>query len=736
MACESKGWVFFIGRIRVMARMCVAVAVATALRAAPAIADVPAAADETKELEKVIVSADAQAPYTVRDSASATKLDLSLRETPQMETVFTRDRIDDQDLTTLRQVLDSTPGVYSYAYDSERVLFTSRGFTIDSLLYDGMPAVDNFDTDSVDDSLDTALYERIEIVRGASGLMTGAGSPAASINLVRKHADSDTLTARLDGTVASWSDHRIEGDVSSPLTPDGRVRGRFVGVFEDRESYQNLYRNKRRIAYGIVDADVTDKTRVSVGFDYQDNDPHGNTWGSFPMFFGDGTPTNFPRSVTTATDWSRWNRRTKTVFAQLQQTLAGDWKVHAAVTWRRFNDDNELFYMFGYPDPQTGEGLDPFAYKSHMQVTERSADLYASGPFELFGRRHELVIGYNGSRVYNRASSHEPAADLPDPGNFFNWDGSYPRPEFAATADLVNDIHSRQDGGYVVTRLSLADPLKLIGGVRYAIWKTDYFAAGESPPDGFHYDYRKAIPYAGLIYDVTRNFSLFVSYTEIFKPQNKRDVTGRYLDPIDGRSFEVGIKGEHFGGRLNTALTVFETRQNNVATGLIDPETGEPVLLPDLTQASVAMDGTRTRGFEVEVQGVLLPGWNASLGWSHYVFHDANDQPVRTFVPSTLVRTFTTWNLPGMFRGLTIGGGINWQSTSHTIVGSPDGTSDLHQASVPLLSVMGRYQVTDNVSVQLNGSNLLNRKFYVLDEFDNTYYGEPLRWSVGVSVKF
>ena len=68
------------------------------------------------------------------DSASATKLPLSLRETPQSVTVVTRERLDDQNLQSLRDVLDDTPGVYSYAYDTERVLFTSRGFIIDNLL--------------------------------------------------------------------------------------------------------------------------------------------------------------------------------------------------------------------------------------------------------------------------------------------------------------------------------------------------------------------------------------------------------------------------------------------------------------------------------------------------------------------------------------------------------------------------------------------------------------------------
>ena len=198
----------------------------------------------------------------------------------------------------------------------------------------------------------------------------------------------------------------------------------------------------------------------------------------------------------------------------------------------------------------------------------------------------------------------------------------------------------------------------------------------------------------GLIYDFSRQFSAFASYTEIFKPQNSRDVTGSYLDPIDGRSFEVGIKGEHFDGRFNTSLTLFETRQNNVATAVYDEETGEPILLPDGTQASSAIDGTRTRGFELEASGELRRRVEclASAGRATGI-EDADGEGVRTFVPRTLIRLFTTWT-PAALSKLTFGGGINWQSASHTFVGTPDGGTTLRQGDVTLLSIMARYQLT------------------------------------------
>jgi outer membrane receptor for ferric coprogen and ferric-rhodotorulic acid len=281
----------------------------------------------------------------------------------------------------------------------------------------------------------------------------------------------------------------------------------------------------------------------------------------------------------------------------------------------------------------------------------------------------------------------------------------------------------------------LLDPLKLITGARYATWKVDSFYLYDTP-NLSRYDYNKTIPYAGLVYDISENFSLFASYTSIFKPQNNRDINGHYLDPVDGESFELGVKGEHFDGRLNTSLTVFETRQNNVAGPVFDPETGEPIQLPDGSQVSRAIDGTHTRGFEAEAAGRLSEEWQASLGWSHYVMEDGDGQPVRTYIPRTLVRLFATWKPVDRLSGLTLGGGVNWQSKSSTFVSSPDGGTILRQTDVTQLSLMARYQFTPRVSLQFNGNNLLDRKYYVLDEYDNTYYGTPESYALSLHIAF
>jgi outer membrane receptor for ferric coprogen and ferric-rhodotorulic acid len=690
------------------------------------------AQNKAVELDTVKTTANVIDGYAVRSSDAATKLSLSPRETPQSLTVITRERLDDENLTSLREVLDSATGVYSDQYDTERVLFYSRGFVIDTLMFDGVPAISNFNTSSIDETIDTALYDRIEIVRGATGLMTGAGSPAASINLVRKHADSEVPILSADLSAGSWNTRRVELDGSTPLNADGSIRARGVAVYEDRDSYQAVYNKKTAVLYGIVDWDVSPATRLSFGADHQANRPRGNTWGSFPLFLSDGTLEDWPRSVTTAADWSFWNRITDTAFGELRHTFDNGWMLHATANWRRYHESDQLFYVYGFPDPQTGEGLDPYAYKTRGRIIDRAIDLYASGPFEAFGRTHELVVGASGSRTSNTGVEYEPG-DMADVGDFFQWDGSYPEPEFSAAVPL-NNIDTKQTGLYAATRWSLADPLKLIAGARYATWDVDSFYLYDTPTDST-YDFRKTLPYAGLIYDIGPHYSLFTGFTGIFNPQNARDINGHYLDPVDGRSFEVGVKGEHFDGLLTSSLTLFDTLQNNVAAPVYD-ENGEPVLLPDGAQVSQAIDGTRSRGFEFEVSGRLGRDWNATFGWTRTVMHDGDGNPVRTYIPGTLVRAFVTWTPHDWLPGLALGGGVSYQDRSSTFVGSPDGGTTLHQGALAQVDLMARYEFSPHVSLQLNVDNALDKKYYVLDQYDNTYYGAPASANLTLRLKF
>ncbi|MFJ3313971.1 TonB-dependent siderophore receptor [Herbaspirillum huttiense] len=153
--------------------------------------------------------------YTTGETAAATHLPLSLQETPQAVTVMTRQRMDDQQLNSVQGVLDNTTGITSYQSDSERTSFYSRGFLINNVQYDGIPTVvGNTVNGSGISAIDTAFYDRVEVVRGASGLLTGTGNPSAAINLVRKRPTRD-FSASASLSAGSWDTHRAMADLST-----------------------------------------------------------------------------------------------------------------------------------------------------------------------------------------------------------------------------------------------------------------------------------------------------------------------------------------------------------------------------------------------------------------------------------------------------------------------------------------------------------------------------------------
>ncbi len=221
--------------------------------------------------------------YTTGETAVATRLPMTLKETPQAVTVITRQRMDDQQLNTVQSVLENTNGVTARQADSERTSFYSRGLLINNVQYDGIPTViGNAVNGSGISVLDTAFYDRVEVVRGGSALLTGTGNPSASINLVRKRPTPEFAASASLGA-GSWDTHRGMGDVSTPLTEDGRIRARLVGTYQDGNSYLDGYKPERKAFYGIVEADLTADTTVSLGYDYQDITPKGATWGGLPL---------------------------------------------------------------------------------------------------------------------------------------------------------------------------------------------------------------------------------------------------------------------------------------------------------------------------------------------------------------------------------------------------------------------------------------------------------------------
>ncbi|CAH2709708.1 Outer membrane receptor for ferric iron uptake [Xanthomonas campestris pv. nigromaculans] len=659
--------------------------------------------------------------YTADVARSSTKLQLSLRETPQSVVVVTRQQIVDRNLQSLQDVTDTVAGFNSPTWDTERTYINARGFEVDYYRIDGIP------TDySGDVQQNMAIYDHVEIIRGANGLTSGAGSPAASIDLVRKHANSDVFAGRVDLSAGRWDRYRGTVDLQSPLNTAGNVRGRVVTSYEDKQSFRDYYSKQSSLFYGIVDADFSDATSGYIGVNKQRNDGRGTTWGGVPAYFSDGSRTDFARSDSFTPRWARGVADTTNAFAGLTHRFDNGTQLHVEYSHQRFEADwkSVLFGYLDYPDRDTGLGLaSNFGGRYPTLSAQNSLDAYATVPLTLWGREHELVAGATWMNRNLRSWSNAPLQPL-SAESVYAWTGRMAQPEWTPlTKGEERDV--RQVAAYAAGRFSLTDALKAIVGARITDWKnTDQLVPANS------YERRgRTTPYAGLIFDVDDHHSFYASYTGIFKPQSNRDRSGRYIEPLQGNSYEVGAKGEYLGGQLNAALALFRIEQDNLAVN--DP--GQ--LVPGTTdQAYLAAKGTVSQGVEFQLDGQLSEQWRIAFGFAQFDANDASGVDVNPTSPRREATLFTSWQTGP----LRVGVGLSWQSAIHELMSGPQGnTQRLTQGSVLLANAMARYDINQAWSAQLNVRNLFDRKYYANIVYQSQLiYGDPRDVELTVSRKF
>jgi len=690
--------------------------------------------------------------YTLKDRIdTATGLGLSVRETPQSVSIMTAQRILDQNLITLKDVIQNGVGVAVNEVDDVRNSFYARGFEIRNTQIDGVPAAWTLAGGNGETSTDVSIYERVEIVRGATGLLSGAGDPSASVNLVRKHADFKDLRGYFNASIGSWDTWRLSGDIGGALTSDGRIRARVVGRYEQGKSYIDIQDKKKWVLYGVVEADVTDSTLVRAGISHQDTKPGGATWGALPTFYSDGTATLLPRSQTTAADWTYWNSTNQNIFATVRQEFGDRWNLTINYNRLKNTGDTQLLYLYGNVNKATGTIDSSNPYKSTGESVQNSFDAQLKGAINLFGRDHEVVVGAlhsilnrytdNFAAPYTRnnpawgAGLNDWAANVPLIGQV---GVPFPEPVWSTTPVRNEQERIKQTGYYGAVRLNIAEPFKIIVGGRLASWHQTGFAW--SGPSDYGND-NVFIPYVGALFDITPTHRLYASYTKIFQPQNLLDRNLRLLDPLNGNALEIGLKSSFFGDALQTSVALFQIKQDNVGQPdlMVTPPGGG---LPQ--QTYVAADGVTSKGFELEATGQVLPGWNVNASYSQFWADDSAGKPANTDQPRKLMKFFTTYTFPVLGRDLTLGGGVNYRSIAYSsglnpVLSTPTNSVPFQftQRAYTLVSLMARYAITDQVQIQANVENLLDKTYFSQVGFYSQYrYGAPRNFNIGATYRF
>jgi len=654
-------------------------------------------------------------------NAAATGLDLTPRETPQSLTIITREQIDDQAASTVADVLEYTTGLSVKRVDRGRNLLSARGFDITNFQLDGLP----FATGNIGlEESSTVIYDRIEVIRGSVGLLQGAGEPSASIDMVRRQADARELTGTVTLEAASWDHFSATADVSTPLTGDGSVRVRFAAEVYQQDAFVDLESSKGFTLYGVIGADLGPNTRLRAGASHQKDERNGVMWAQLPYWYADGTVAKWSRSKTTGADWNAWDTAETSAFLTIEQDLATDWSLKGDVSYFQQTEDSKLIWLWGSPDQATGIGMNVWPYWYLTKPKQWNLNLQLKGHYSLFGRQHELVVGamYNHLKTGWTNRDPDPATVAPV-GDFNAWDGSYPEPTWGPRFRMSGIGTTKQTALYGVTRFQLLDPVKLIIGGRLSTWVRD---EEEALYTAEPYRLKKKnvfTPYAGVIVDLNDFLSAYASYTSIFNPQTERDRNGRYLDPLEGANYEAGLKADLMNGRLRLSGAVFRIEQDNFAV----PDIG--YFVPGTTDvASKPAMGTVSKGYEFEMQGEGLPGWDISAGWSHFKATDADGHDVQAHQPRKVFRMATKYELGGALRGFSLGGSVRWESRPPQTAENPGTgeTEKVGQKAYWLVNLMGAYDITEQLSLQINVNNVFDKRYYNTNSWFGGYiYGEP-----------
>lgn len=553
------------------------------------------------------------------------------------------------------------------------------------------------------------MYDHVEVLRGPSGLYSGFGGDGGAINLVRKRAP-DHFAVSVDLSTGNYDNEIANVQIGGPLNSAGTVRALLVSSFQYQHLDPRSTQQRDQQDYGTLEIDITPSILARVGLSYTKSE--GRLMFGLPAST-DYTLLDIPRSAYLGAPWNHHGNERYNAFGEIQKTFDSGWTAKMAYNFLRIDDS----FRYGVAAGANVDPADPigdlysYAYDSADQ--QHALDLYAAGPFQLFGRTHQLTIGANylHDHVLDDQFFINPDSGYDVWGDVYTniFDNSVYVDAFDGGPQDRHYVSTQQYGVYGNVRLSLMDGLTLVAGGRGTWWQStltpnpnpDYNFWGDTAHDD-RID-GKFSPVVGVVYDIDRHYSVYASYTSIFMPQTgDYTVTGNIIQPVEGLQYEAGLKAENFDARLNSSLALFQVTEKNRA--LSDPHNPGFYL---------AEGKARGQGAEVQTSGQILPGWKISTG---YTYLQTRNYETSTFFnfstsPKHLFKLTTDYRFQDdLLHALSLGAAAYAASAIQYTLGG----SSMSSPGYVTFDAHAGYQLNSNLSLALNVKNVFN-KYYVPD---------------------
>ena len=651
-----------------------------------------------------------------RVSRGATGLTMEISETPQSISILSEDLMQSFGAFNINDALKLAPGINVEEWETNRTNYTARGFEIKNTQIDGVGLPNDWGI--VTGAVEAYGYEQIEVIRGANGLLTGVGNASGTINYVRKRPKNEE-GGEVAVSAGSYNFKRAQGDYSVLLTEDGSWAARVVGSYENKESHLNGLENERGFLYGVVDGQLTDNATVTFGLSVQDANTDGNTWGGLVFNYTDGTQAEWDVSDTTTQEWAKWDTETTNAFVELDYVFDNDWQLLLSYNYRDFEDQSKLFYAYGTIDKETGLGLVGWPGRYDSERESHLVEGRVFGSFELLGREHEVNFGVSHATSDDVSFVHAfdygtTPAYGPTPA--FPYDlNAIPEPDWLGVSEYSN-IEQTLTRYFGSAKFSVTDEMFVVAGFN----AIDFERNGNNDGAVIDNSESEASPYLGATYAVTEDVNAYVSYSDVYQPQEQYDINGQYLDPTKGKNFEAGFKAQWFDDKLLTTFAYFTAEQDNLAA--------YAGTNPDTLQYYYKGVSVESDGFEIEVAGRVTDDLRVNASYTNIDVQDEQGNDANTWAPRDVVTFQLAYTVPAAPE-VELGFGGRWQSEISNV------DYNVEQGAYFLGNVYASQAFSENLIVRMNINNIFDKK-YINSLHTIGYYGAGINAQLSAAYTF
>lgn len=645
------------------------------------------------------IATEKNGDYSSFAATVGTKIPASLREIPQSVSIITNRQVKDRNVDTFDQLARKTPGLRVLSNDDGRSSVYARGYEYSEYNIDGLPA----QMQSINGTLPNLFaFDRVEVMRGPSGLFDSSGEMGGIVNLVRKRP-TKAFQGHAAAGFGTHKQYKAEADVSGSLNSDGSVRGRVMVQTVGASPRPAEKNNRHETFYAAADWDINPDTVLGAGYLYQQR--HLAPYNGLPAD-ADGKLPSLPQHAFVGADWNKFKMHSHDVFADLKHYFGngGYGKVGMRYSDRKADSN----YTFAGSKLNNAGKADVAGLGTDIKQKAFAVDASYSRPFALGNTANEFVIGadYNRFRSTNEQGRSTVA-------NNIALDSFHSTPYVSliqnARAGTSGYKHTLDTGNldkfgvYGKSVFHPADGLSLIGGGRLGHYKIE---SGDGKT--LHKASRtKFTGYAGAVYDIDGSNSLYASFSQLYTPQTSLGTDGKLLKPRQGNQFEVGYKGSYMDDRLNTRVSFYRMKDKNAAAPLN----------PNNKKTRYAALGERVmEGVETEISGAMTLKWQIHAGYSYLhsqikTASNSRDDGIFLLMPKHSANLWMTYQVTPE---LTIGGGVNAMSGITSSAG-------MHAGGYATFDAMAAYRFTPKLKLQINADNIFNRHYYARVGSANTF---------------